>query len=245
MSLANIDKYPLLKSRVKAHQRRTKRGKVTQVREHEVNGHKGFHHPDMKNLTKKQHADRGHYHLLEGDKQFRIAVKHYKQGNKKKAIEYGAKSGWHSDQTHAHEYFSESDTDKANRDMFRDIADSTLDRHKIDNIGNLLMDLEDGADESTHMLHGYTGYHDPKNRNLTVKQHKEQIEKHKEQSEKYKDKDPVVTKWHDSQIDAHKVAIKMNGTQKQLSRNDKIKVKLAKMDSGLHRLILDKQQKMM
>jgi len=35
MSLANIDNYPLLKSRVKAHQRRTKTGKIVQVREHE------------------------------------------------------------------------------------------------------------------------------------------------------------------------------------------------------------------
>ena len=103
MSLANIDKYPLLKSRVKAHQRRTKTGKVVQVSEHEVNGHKGFHHKDMKKLTDEQHRDRLHTHYKESMKYKNQAEQAGRKGDESGKRLHEAKSDWHNAQRMAHD----------------------------------------------------------------------------------------------------------------------------------------------
>ena len=119
MSLANINKYPMLKSRVKAHQRRTKTGKVVQVKEHEVNGHKGFHHKDMKKLTDKQHRDRLHTHYKESMKHKNQAEQAGRKGDKSGKRLHEAKSDWHNAQSMAHD---KSETDKGISEINQGIA---------------------------------------------------------------------------------------------------------------------------
>ena len=91
-----LENYPLLeKSRVKAHQRRTKSGKVTQVSEHEVNGHKGFHHKDIQNKTEQMTSkERVQYHSRSRD------------GHRQRAEDLWNKdrhvANWHDAQADAH-----------------------------------------------------------------------------------------------------------------------------------------------
>ena len=105
------DAETLEKSQVKAHKRRMKSGKVVDVKEHMVNGMKGYHHPDTKAMPGHLKEDeRAGFH----EKMAAVHSKHYAQqtsasvkaekDGKKNDVshQHEAAASWHMDQHLAH-----------------------------------------------------------------------------------------------------------------------------------------------
>jgi len=145
-----LENYPLLKSRVKAHQRRTKTGNIVQVKEHQdsrqkkeprikkhaIGTHLGYYHPRVKDILNpighKKHRDA---HLEAHEKQNKLAKKARAEGKHDLDLHHSAKSEWHKAQADAHDVMTNKRYHRGDMVMGEDkdkrhFAGWGYDRHK-------------------------------------------------------------------------------------------------------------------